>query len=323
MAMTTTTYEYLLDAATRAPSSHNTQPWRFARAGDAIEVFADRSRGLPVNDPHDRELLISCGCALGNLEAAARALGAAPRVETMPDGPDADRLARVHLAPVSAVPAGGVPVAIAARCTHRGDVAPDGPDAALEARLQDTRIDDVHLCIPGAAARDRAAVLVERGDRAQWDDPRWRRELALWMRTRPAPDGLAVPAGIAPLTRAVVRAADLGGAVGPRDAASVRAAPWLAIVATRTDDPAAWLATGRVLQHVLLEAAAAGFQAAWFNQPIQVEALRADLAVLCGGLYPQVMFRLGRPLGRVAARSARRSVAEVSIAVEEGEAQAC
>ncbi|HEY9119502.1 MAG TPA: hypothetical protein VIN33_07070 [Marinobacter sp.] len=50
-----------------APSSHNTQPWRFRISTSTIDLYADRTRALPVNDPADRELTISCGCALFNL----------------------------------------------------------------------------------------------------------------------------------------------------------------------------------------------------------------------------------------------------------------
>jgi len=41
----------LVEAAALAPSSHNTQPWRFRPDGDAIDLLADRTRALPVNDP--------------------------------------------------------------------------------------------------------------------------------------------------------------------------------------------------------------------------------------------------------------------------------
>lgn len=212
MAIDTLLFERLVQAAGSAPSSHNTQPWRFAHAGRAIDVFADRGRALPVNDPHDRELTISCGCALATLEYAADALGLAPRVEPFPDGVDADLLARVTLQPQALRAGAEPPAAIAQRRTWRGDVEPDAPGPALQACLRE--VASAHGCslhVIGADARGHVAALVEAGDRAQWDDPRWRRELALWMRTRPSPDGLAVPGGVAPLTRAIVRAADLGG----------------------------------------------------------------------------------------------------------------
>ena len=61
----------LLEAAVQAPSSHNTQPWLFRVEDGAVHLLADRTRALPVNDPDDRELTISCGCALLNLRVAA------------------------------------------------------------------------------------------------------------------------------------------------------------------------------------------------------------------------------------------------------------
>jgi hypothetical protein len=53
-----------------APSSHNTQPWRFIVNGDELLVCADRNRSLPHIDPFDRELIISCGAALFNMRVA-------------------------------------------------------------------------------------------------------------------------------------------------------------------------------------------------------------------------------------------------------------
>lgn len=70
----------MLEAAVRAPSSHNTQPWLFAVRPDGIALYADRTRALPVNDPHDRELTVSCGAALLQLRVAAAAAGRAVEV---------------------------------------------------------------------------------------------------------------------------------------------------------------------------------------------------------------------------------------------------
>ena len=49
--------EALVAAAVHAPSLHNTQPWLVRCAGDTVELYADRTRALPVNDPFDRVTL--------------------------------------------------------------------------------------------------------------------------------------------------------------------------------------------------------------------------------------------------------------------------
>lgn len=94
----------LLDLAVRAPSSHNTQPWVFRFHSDGVELLADRTRALPVNDPDDRELVVSCGAALFHLRIAALHLGLSAKTTPLPDERDPDLLARVELAPAAQGP---------------------------------------------------------------------------------------------------------------------------------------------------------------------------------------------------------------------------
>jgi len=53
-----------VEAATHAPSIHNTQPWRFRLSGDGeqgtVELHADRERSLSVLDPTGRQMLMRC-----------------------------------------------------------------------------------------------------------------------------------------------------------------------------------------------------------------------------------------------------------------------
>ena len=59
--------------------------------------FADRSRALPVVDPDDRELLMSCGAALFTCATAIRHYGFEDEVELLPRDDDPDLLARIGL----------------------------------------------------------------------------------------------------------------------------------------------------------------------------------------------------------------------------------
>ena len=67
--------KFLLKYAVLAPSSHNTQPWKFAIKDERIKVSADLTCALKVADPDERELFISVGCALTNLTIAAKRFG--------------------------------------------------------------------------------------------------------------------------------------------------------------------------------------------------------------------------------------------------------
>jgi hypothetical protein len=87
--------EALVAAAVLAPSGHNAQPWTFAAGADRIDVHADRQRSTGANDPFDRELHVSLGCALESLVLAAPTQGllASPTVAAGPG----DRVATVAL----------------------------------------------------------------------------------------------------------------------------------------------------------------------------------------------------------------------------------
>jgi hypothetical protein len=67
----------LVRYATLAPSSHNTQCWRFALEGNgrSIAILPDLSRRCPAVDPDDHHLFVSLGCAAENLIQAALAHG--------------------------------------------------------------------------------------------------------------------------------------------------------------------------------------------------------------------------------------------------------
>jgi hypothetical protein len=92
-----------------APSTKNTQPWRFRVSDDALFLHADRSRRLPVADGDLRELHLSLGCALENLLIAGEHFGYAHAVEYF-DPFDADLVVSVVFTPRPHQPlAGGLP----------------------------------------------------------------------------------------------------------------------------------------------------------------------------------------------------------------------
>jgi nitroreductase len=306
----------LLEHAILAPSSHNSQPWRFRLVGeDTIELRADRTRALPVTDPFDRELTISCGCALMNLMVAARHFGRFKGVEVLPRRLEPDLLARVKLArePADAQSGSDLFEAIARRHTYRKRFAAKAVPAAVQKRLMAVaEAGGAWLeCVTESKAKHVLAELVAEADRTLWADPGWRRELAMWMHPSRSRDGLVFPGLPAPLAHAVVRTFDMGDGQAAKDRDLADASPVLAVLGTARDLPKDWLAAGEALQGVLLTARQAGLQASFLNQPIQVPAHRPRLqSLLIHAGTPQVLLRLGFP-SEEATPSSRRPIAEV------------
>src|SRR5262245_63085516 len=92
----------VIEAATRAPSMHNSQPWRFRLRADAVDLLVDTDRQLPVADTSGWASRIACGAALFNLRLALAAHGTPATVRLLPDRYDPRVVAR--LTPLPARP---------------------------------------------------------------------------------------------------------------------------------------------------------------------------------------------------------------------------
>jgi hypothetical protein len=305
----------LVEQAVLAPSSHNTQPWRFRVSDDTVDLFADRTRALPLNDSSDRELTISCGAALMNVRVAAAHAGIGVSVQILPSADEPGWLARVTLGVRADVRGSEAALreSIAQRRTNRKQFAPRPvDDEAIRELCDAASVEHASLQpVAGEIDRDAVAALVSEGDARQWANSSWRRELAAWMHPRRRGDGLTLPDLAVPVAQLVVRTFDLGGGIGARDRVLAEASPLLAVLETPGDTTEDWLVAGQALQRVLLTACQWKLQASYLNQPIQESVLRPRLreAIGLAGL-PQVLLRFGYPVEPVPA-APRRSVADV------------
>src|SRR3954454_11018719 len=83
--------------ANRAPSVHNSQPWRWRIGPHSLHLFTDPTRMLPATDPEGRDLRLSCGAALHHLRVALLAAGWGSVVHRLPDPGHPEHLAAVEL----------------------------------------------------------------------------------------------------------------------------------------------------------------------------------------------------------------------------------
>jgi hypothetical protein len=309
---------YLIATAARAPSVHNTQPWRFRRNGAAMELFADPQRRLRV-DPAGREMLISCGAALFGLRLGVRSLGYLPAVDLLPDRRRPRLLARVSLGTLAPItrPELLMLEALPHRHTHRGPFTAEPlPDGLLAALQHDALVEGATLAlVESADAYGHLADLVKAAESKQDLNPMSRAEVRRWRRPpgSDARDGVPARAFAADAFpewvggrrgRLRQRDFDQGRGLGFLTAGGPPAAA-TAVLVTRGDTPADWLRAGQALHRVLAHAASRWVFASLYTQPTESAEIRTEMRARLGlpGV-PQIVLQFG--VARVTQATARR-----------------
>ena len=290
------TIETVLLLAGRAPSLHNSQPWRWQVRRSTIELFIDPSLRLPAADPDGRGMILSCGAALNHCVVALAALGWHAKVRHLPDPDDPNHLASIEI--------------------HPGDV--EQTDVTLAAAIPRRRTDRrrysywsvpaADIALMGARAA-RVGVMLRRIDGLDTlhtvvseavfrhaGSYEYLSELTAWSGRYGSVSG--VPAGNTPPPDpgAKIPARIFAGPAlrQPEGAAADDRAVMLAL-GTETDDRLARLRAGAATSVVLLTATALGLASCPVTEPLEFAdtrgVVRRDVFGTTG--FPQMLLRVG------------------------------
>ena len=313
----------LVRYATLAPSSHNTQCWKFRIEQDAIAVVPDLTRRTPRVDPDDHHLYVSLGCAAENLVQAALAhgLNAQPRFDAAGSGE-----IRVALETAKAVSSPLFQAIPMRQCTR---AAFDGkPVSTEQLRLLEqagTGPGVQVILLTEKAAMEQVVDYVVRGNSAQLADPAFVAELKQWIRFGSdeavrSGDGLysvtsgnpSVPRWLGSILFDMFYRSD---SENDKYAKHIRSSAGLAVfvsqAASAPEQPARWVEVGRAYERFALQAAALGIRNAFVNQPVEVAGLRPQFASFLGvgSRRPDLVVRFG--WGPEMPRSLRRPLEAV------------
>jgi nitroreductase len=306
--------EFLLQYAVLAPSTKNTQPWRFSIGEDTIGVFADLTRWQPVSDRGRRELYISLGCALENLLVAAEQFGLGYEVRYFPERGNEELAATIALHPAAspAVYRTGISLdSITTRRTQHGMYR----DRSI---LEDTRrrlllsCDDLGLRVDltdDPTLRSRVVELNLHADEMEFADPEFRKELGHWV----GQGVFGTPRLLSRLGELLLSRLNLGRAIGKRNAAVLSSAPLIGLISARTDDRTSQLKTGQALERIWLLATGMGLGLHPMSEALEIPSLRADLARVIPGedWFPEQVFRIGYPMRPEKGHTPRRPLDQV------------
>jgi len=314
-----TSLRRVVELASRAPSVHNTQPWRWRVAdGSALELHADRSRQLPVADPDGRNLAISCGAAIQHAAVVGSALGLTPDVALLPSPVDPDLLARIEFTPGRTPPNAQKTLELieTRRTDRRRFTSWPVPDARL-GHLAEAASGWGAYAIPvtDVAARFRAELLVNRALSIQESDERFLAEQEQWI-ARSSRDGVPVPNATPAPGRPGERPNRYLGVVGTTSGGRlVESTDGLMAICTAHDDQLAWLEAGEALSALWLRATQDGLSIVPLSQVVEVAETRTALReeVFAGMAHPQILIRVGwQEIARTTLpRTPRRPVDEV------------
>jgi hypothetical protein len=306
----------LVRYATLAPSSHNTQCWKFRLAAQSISITPDYQRRCPIVDPDDHHLFVSLGCAAENLVQAAAAMGLRGDAVFNTGKNESLEISLERATEVRTPLFEAIPHRQSTRAEY--DAKPLSND---ELRLLETagagngvRL----LLLTEKQAMENLLDFVVQGNTAQMRDAAFVRELKHWLRFNPRQaartgDGLfsgssgnpAAPSWIGSLMFDLFFTEK---AENDKYARHVRSSAGIAVFVSDLEDKNHWIEVGRAFQRFALQATALGVRTALLNQPVEVASIRPQFAKSIGiaSGRPDLIIRFGR--GPEMPRSLRRPI---------------
>jgi hypothetical protein len=285
--------------ACRAPSVHNSQPWRWVAENETLRLFVDRDRTVPETDPSGRETIISCGAVLDHLRVAMLAAGWRAEIERLPDPNHRDHLASIKFSRADQVTDAqrGRAQAILQRRTDRLPLGRPTYWSLFEPLLRSAL--DGSLVTLDVLSDDVRPLLVKASqltEALRRDDATYRAELEWWTSPFALTEGVPPDALASDEERRRVDVAREFPARGHQERRPEVAVDWskILVLSTPEDTRADVLRCGEALSAVLLECTMAVMATCTLTHLIELDESREIVRTLLNdGGQPQVLIRVG------------------------------
>jgi hypothetical protein len=302
MTHTTVSTEVIADAlrlACRAPSLHNSQPWRWVAEGDIVQLFLDPDRAVRETDRSGRETLISCGAVLDHFRVAMAAAAWTANVDRFPNPNNLHHLASIDFSPLEFVTNGHRrrANAILLRRTDRLPFAAPPDWEQLEPELRRVvDADAVRLDVIADELRPQLAEASQLTEALRLYDSSYHAELQWWTAAFQVSDGIPHSSLVSAAESDrvdVARKLPVTHHRGRRAEVDEDHSKIL-VLSTYDDTHDSMLRCGEMLSAVLLDATMAGLATCTLTHITEIPASREIVAGLIGqDTTPQVLIRVG------------------------------
>ncbi|MDR2192606.1 MAG: hypothetical protein LBO62_07005 [Endomicrobium sp.] len=294
---------HIAQYAIKAPSGHNTQPWKFKINENSIEILPNFTKSLPAVDESNRELYISLGCALENLRIAARHLGYNYDIAAQNE-----QGIIVNLVKASSSTENSLYSQIEKRQTNRSvynnQKIPDETIKYLENIILQPNT-QVYFAKIGENFANSLTQYILRGNEIQMNDNDFKDELILWMRfnkreVKKTQDGLAYNAMGFPAIARFLGKLIVGAYLKPdkqnkADLKKINSSSHFLLFTTKNNTVFEWIDLGRTLERILLETTRLNLANAYMNPPCEIEVLANEIknTLTINNEYPAILLRIG------------------------------
>ncbi len=300
-------FEKMVEYAIKAPSGHNTQPWKFKFTEKGIDILPNFDRSLPVVDGTHRELYVSIGAATENLCITARELGYKEEVSLLTNTKGE---CYIHVALVKSEQTLFCPLfaQIVKRQTNRrvytGKLVDEDTLAYLKKIPYEKEV-HVYYYKNGNASFNLLKEFVFRGNEIQMTDKNFKEELTGWIRLNKKQvaktrDGLTYSTMGSPsiptfIGKPIIKSFLKPKAQNKSDSKKIASSSHLVLFTTCNNTPEEWISLGRSLERFLLETTRMGIANAYMNQPCEVYSLATELQtkLSINGEVPTLLLRIG------------------------------
>ncbi|MHB1163558.1 MAG: nitroreductase family protein [Minisyncoccota bacterium] len=289
---------FLLQAAIRAPSTHNSQPWRFRIESGHLFVYRDTRISLPQSDSVNRYAHISIGFLLHHIVSLGTWLSMEPRlVLCMED----ERIAEITFSKAEEGREVSPTVeAIFKRKNRRGifEMKTIPQDVLASA----THVDMFGLSLPEikivtdhekiSHVADATAMVMRR----VYTRAPFRREMAKWitptgLQRRDGIPGYSLnqPVMMSWVLPTLIRFVNMGKVLAGLNKTAIASAP-AAFGFGAPDNPSGWVSVGYAASHVALTLVASGFDYSVFVASVEYEDTRQSVGEVFGLHQPLEFF---------------------------------
>lgn len=291
---------FFLRFAVLAPSSHNSQPWRFTARDREIIIYPDTRRALPRSDVNHRQLFVSLGCAIENIIVAADYYGFATTIVYENDGAKIFfTKIREQLSPDSKHLIFAIPKRHTNRNPYHMRVLRDG----FMTWIRGLSGGDPHItCITDCETKNNIADIVVAAGIAAMNDRGFCEELSHYVKSNITKEkvgmpgfGMSIPMPISLIAPFILKLLNMNKLMQKKDEKLLKEqTPVFIVISTKKDTPQSWMRAGRIYERIALGAEQENIKTAPMAAAIQIgEFYRGLQRVLRLSLRPQVFFRMG------------------------------